>query len=580
MSEDEPPSRPASEWSPGWIRRRARNVYRRPLLVGGVAAGCFTVIVIGLIATTHATAPEAREPRGGSGDVVERPDTAALRDTLRTAEARARVADTAFAKGLATARSFAEPSVPAELSAPARVAVRRDSLGAAIARLDTLIQRAQDAPLPASYEALGEELIAQEEPRVKALLDTLASIEATRAGFSAMGGVDPIFVALTSRATMVGRQIQEVGRARQQTLHRQIAELAEPAARPAAPRRQPRVEKPDTMALALAADSARRAANEARRALASARLINQELDEQLARQRAAAASSSAVPAIWPAALIVGLVVGLGVAFLLEVRDPRVADAAEAALAADSTVLVTLGANERTQERRRRADRDVPPLVELASDGFRLLHTQLADRSFELPLIAVLGDSPVVTAVVAANLAAAVARQVRNTILVDADFETHSLATITRVPQEPGLAGVIAGEVEWASAISAVVVDRDRTMDVLPGGSFSSAQSGERRGKGRRKDAAEDAGLASVLERVARRYECVVVSMPISRHGTMPIPASERMPAVVCVRTARTRVLGLGELMSALREHGAAVRGLVVWEREDPLVAGSGTSEQQ
>ena len=53
-----------------------------------------------------------------------------------------------------------------------------------------------------------------------------------------------------------------------------------------------------------------------------------------------------------------------------------------------------------------------------------------------------------------------------------------------------------------------------------------------------------------------------------------------MPAVVCVRTARTRVLGLGELMGALREHGASVRGLVVWEREDPLVAGSGTSEEQ
>ena len=547
---------------------------------------CFTVIVVGLIATTHATAPEARAARAAradSGDAVERLDTAALRDTLRVAEARARVADTAFAKGLATARSLAEPSVPTELAAPALVAARRDSLGAAIARIDTLIQRAQDAPLPASYAALGEELLAQEEPRVKALLDTLASIEATRAGFSAMGGVDPIFIALTSRATVVGRQIQEVGRSRQQTLHRQIAELAEPGARPVAPRRQPRVEKPDTMALALAADSARRAANEARRSLASARLINQEIDERLARQRAAAASSSAVPAIWPAALIVGLVVGLGVAFVLEVRDPRVADAAEAELAAGSTVLVTLGANERTQERRRRADRDVPPLVELASDGFRLLHTQLADRSFELPLIAVLGDSPVVTAVVAANLAAAVARQVRNTILVDADFETHSLATVTRVPREPGLAGVIAGDVEWASAISAVVVGRDRTMDVLPGGSFSSAQSGKRREREResgREAAAEDVGLASVLERVARRYECVVVSMPISRHGTMPIPASARMPAVVCVRTARTRVLGLGELMGALREHGASVRGLVVWEREDPLVAGSGTSEEQ
>jgi len=564
MSDDAPPPRPASDWSPGWIRRRARNVYRRPLLVGGVAAACFTVIVVALVTTTHGSPLDAQ---AAVESAIERPDTLALRDTLRALEARSRTADSALVSGLAAARKLAEPAPVAANPAPLALAARRDSLVSAIARLDTLIQRAQDAPLPASYVALGQELLASRGPGVQALLDTLASIEATRAGFGAAGGVDPIFVALTSRATLVGRQIQEVGRSRQSELHREIAELGEREARPASVRREPRVEPPDTLALAHSAADARREANGARRALSSARLLNQEIDERLARQRAAAASSSGVPAIWPAALIVGLVVGLGVAFGLETRDPRVADAAEAEVAAGTEALVTLGANERTQERRRRADRQVPPLVELASDGFRLLHTQLADRSFELPLVAVLGDSPVVTAVVAANLAAAVARQVRTTLLVDADFETHSLATITRVPREPGLANVIVGDVDWSAAVRSVVVDRDRTMDVIPGGSFGLMPSG----RGRRLDAA-DTGLADILERVSRRYECVVVSMPVSRHGTMPIPTSARMPAVVCVRTARTRVLGLAELMTTLRAHGAVIRGLVIWERDDPLVA--------
>ena len=564
MSDDAPPPRPASDWSPGWIRRRARNVYRRPLLVGGVAAACFTVIVVSLVTTTRGSPPDARA--ASPEDAIERPDTLALHDTLLALEARSRTADSTLASGLATARTLAEPDPVVASPAPSALAARRDSLLAAIARLDTLIQRAQDAPLPASYAALGQELLTQRTPHVQALLDTLASIEATRAGFGAAGGVDPIFVALTSRATLVGRQIQEVGRSRQRELHREIADLGKPPARAARVRREPRVELPDTLALAHAAADARREANGARRALSSARLLNQEIDERLARQRAAAASSSGIPVIWPAALIVGLVVGLGVAFGLEARDPRVADAAEAEATAGTEALVTLGAHERTQERRRRADRQVPPLVELASDGFRLLHTQLADRSFELPLVAVLGDSPVVTAVVAANLAAAVARQVRTTLLVDADFETHSLATITRVPREPGLANVIAGDADWAAAVRSVVVDRDRTMDVIPGGSFGLMPSG----RGRRLNAA-DAGLADTLERVSRRYECVVVSMPISRHGTMPIPASAKMPAVVCVRTARTRVLGLAELMAALRAHGALVRGLVIWEHEDPLV---------
>ncbi len=564
MSDDAPPTSPASDWSPGWIRRRARNVYRRPLLVGGVAAACFTVIVVALVTTTHGAPPAVHA--AGVEDVLDKPDTLSLRDSLRALEARSRTADSALVSGLAAVRKLAEPDPVATGPAPAIIAAKRDSLLAAIARLDTLIQRAQDAPLPASYAALGEELLAERETRVQALLDTLASIEATRAGFGAAGGVDPIFVALTSRATLVGRQIQEVGRAQQRSLHREIADLGEPAARPAELRRQPRVEPPDTLVLAQAAADARREANGARRALSSARLLDQEIDERMARQRAAAASSSGVPVIWPAALIVGLVAGLGVAFGLEARDPRVADAAEAEAVTGSEALVTLGANQRTQERRRRADRQVPPLVELSSDGFRLLHTQLADRSFELPLVAVLGDSPVVTAVVAANLAAAVARQVRTTLLVDADFETHSLATITRVPLEPGLANVISGEVDWAATVRQVVVDRDRTMDVIPGGSFGLMPSG----RGRRLGSA-DAGLADILERVSRRYECVVVSMPISRHGTMPIPASARMPAIVCVRTARTRLLGLEELMSALSSHGAAMRGLVVWDRDDPLV---------
>ena len=566
MSDDAPPSRSASDWSPGWIRRRARNVYRRPLLVGGVAAACFAVIVVSLAMTTRASPPDARA--ASTEDAIERPDTLALHDTLRALEARSRTADSALVSGLAAARKLAEPAPVVAGPAPSALAARRDSLLTAIARLDTLIQRAQDAPLPASYAALGQELLTHRTPRVQALLDTLASIEATRAGFGAAGGVDPIFVALTTRATLVGRQIQEVGRSRQKELHREIADLGKPSLQPAPVRRQSRPELPDTLVLAGAAADARREANGARRALSSARLLSQEIDERLARQRAAAASSSGIPAIWPAALIVGLVVGLGVAFGLESRDPRVADAVEAEATAGAESLVTLGAHERTQERRRRADRQVPPLVELASDGFRLLHTQLADRSFELPLVAVLGDSPVVTAVVAANLAAAVARQVRTTLLVDADFETNSLATISRVQHEPGLANVIAGDADWATSVRSVVVDRDRTMDVIPGGSFGLMPSG----RGRQLNAA-DAGLADILERVSRRYECVVVSMPISRHGTMPIPASARMPAIVCVRTARTRVRGLAELMTALRAHGALVRGLVIWERDDPLVGG-------
>lgn len=569
MTDDAPPPPPAAEWSPAWIRRRARNVYKRPLLVGGITAGCFVVTLVGLVLASHAPTGESS---GAEHEFMARPrprpDTAAIRRRLAAVEVELRAADSALAQALATSRALASARAP--LSAARRA--RRDSLAGALATLDSLIQRSRDAPLPASYQALGAALPEEEgedgtgSRRVAELLDTLTAIEATRSGFGAAGGVDPIFVALTARATAVGRAIQEEALERQRALRRQLSKLAAPHAPSAGESSAGSLS--DTVGLAFARDSVRRELNAACRGLAAARLANQEVDERIVRTRAAAAARSSVPAMLPAALIVGLAVGLGVAFALEAREPRVADAAEARATAGIDVLATLGQNHTVQERRRRADREVPPLIELASDAYQLLHSQLAGRSFELPLVAVLGDSPMVTSVVAANLAAQSARQVRTTLLVDAGFETNSVAALARLPESPGLAGVLSGELDWAGAVSAVTVGRDRTMDVLPGGSLGGASVPE----------GADMEIARVLGHVARRYECVVVSMPVSRRGTIPIPASDTMPAILCVRTARTTVAGLGQIMAALRAHGASVRGLVVWDRDYPTVIASGNPD--
>jgi hypothetical protein len=547
-----PPSSPG--WTPAWIRRRVRNVYKRPFLVGGVAAGCFMVTMLGLVLVPHRTRGAARD---ASRELVERPDTAAILRRVALVEERARLAHAELTQALTTARALARQREAMPDLSPST----RDSLVAASAELDSLVRRSEEAPLPASYRALGDASVLRGSPRVRELLDTLAGIEATRSGFGATGGVDPIFVALTARAGQIGKQIQEAARGRQQSLQRQIDSLA------VMPRRATSsvaalAPAADTAALALMSDSAASEVRAARRLLARARLANQEIDERVARARVSDAASASVPAMLPAALIMGLAVGFGVAFALEVRDPRVADAAEAEITADVNVLTTLGRNDRPQEHRRQADRDLPPLIEPGSDNYRLLHAQLAGRSFDVPLVAVLGDSPMVTSVVAANLAATTARQVRTTLLIDTDFDTNSMATVTRVPAEPGLADVLAGQVEWSAAISSVTVGRDRSMDVLPGGSFGRLPA----------PIGGDAELARVLEHVTHRYECVVVSVPVSRRGTLPIPTSKTMPAVVCVRTARTPVPALVQLMAALRWHGAPVRGLVIWDRDDPMVS--------
>ena len=60
--------------------------------------------------------------------------------------------------------------------------------------------RADNAPLLGSFRALAEAPQMRGDPRVKQLLDSLVEIERERESFNAVGGVDPVFVALTARA--------------------------------------------------------------------------------------------------------------------------------------------------------------------------------------------------------------------------------------------------------------------------------------------------------------------------------------------------------------------------------------------
>jgi len=526
-----------------WIRRRAQNVYRRPLLVGGVGAAVFVVTLLGLAVIPRRARRAVDEAMAAP---VARPDTALLRRRVDSAAARVRVAEL----GLARLRAAAGQSAPDSLS-PAHRA-RRDSLATASANLARLLQRAEEAPLPASYRELGTAPEMQGAPRVAQLLDTLSDVEQSRADFGAAGGVDPIFVALTARVTQLGRELKAIALARRAALQRELARLVPPPP----PARALRV-------ATLELDSAQSALTRVRDELAAARATNRALAEQAARARAAEALAASVPAMLPGALIVGLAAGLAVAFTLEVRRPTVADGAEAEAIAGVPALVTITEPRAVQERRRRADRDVPPLVELNSDTYRLLFTQLADPSFNLPFAVVVGDVPLVTATVAANLAATVARQVRTTLVVDTDFQAHSVAAVTRVRPAPGMAEVLAERTEWAEVVRSVVVERSRTIDVLAGGMFGAAGAPE--GLGTR--------LAHTLARFTRRYECVVVNAPLARSAMMPpAVASTAGPVIVCVCLARTPVGTLRQLMDALQASGTTVRGLVIWDREEPVAS--------
>ena len=528
--------------APTWIRRRARNVYRRPLVVSAIGLAAFIIV---LVSAVVAPLQERRAVRATLSPVRARPDTAAILRHVRMAGSVLRTTDSSLLAGRESATRAVSDSAQLNDS-------HRDSLAANLTSLTTLLRRAHDAPLAASYRALGSATALKGDGRAAALLDTLARIDSSRAAFGAPRGVDPIFVALTARLTQIGKQLEQEAETKRSALEAALSRMSSGT---------PAVAVPDTESLAKTRDSAVAALASARRWLVQARDVDHDMDAAEARERSAAAIGASVPAIIAAAAALGLVVGFAMALVFEVREPRVSDADEAESIAGASVLAAIGVTAGAPARRRRADLEMPPLVELASDAYRLLFAQLADRSDNLPFLSIVGDDALTTAVVAANLGAVAARHVRTVLVIDTDVERQSLSSVTRVRGTPGLVDVLSGRVDWAAAVRNVVVDRDRTVDVLPSGAFGAHEALD----------AMTTDVAQLLEHVRRRYDCVVLSAPLSRVGAMSATATLASPVVV-VRVARTPVRTLEGLTALIRGRDSRIRGVLMWNRGDPIAA--------
>lgn len=259
-----------------------------------------------------------------------------------------------------------------------------------------------------------------------------------------------------------------------------------------------------------------------------------------------------------AAAVLAIVTAFAAALALELRWPRIADVAEAEALSGARVLVTVGQPEAAPElQRRAADRDAPPSIEQTSDAFRSLYGQLADATFDLTLMAIAGDHPYVTVAVAANLAAIAARTGRPTLLMDTDFRVQPVAAMMRVAASPGVADVLAHRLGWAGAIRSVLVSRGRTIDVLPSGVLG----------GTLQAVAEE--FAAEVRRLAKRYETVVLSASTPGQGTIAVAAGAVGEVVLCLRRGRSTHAALRSLLVAMESSGARIRGLVLWDREDP-----------
>ncbi|HEX5831379.1 MAG TPA: hypothetical protein VFY16_10395 [Gemmatimonadaceae bacterium] len=535
-----------------WARDRARNALRRPARMATVGGAVFVVVLLMLILVP-------RQGRRAGAALMPRPDewrdTAAAITRLSTARVRAIGAERAFvaARRAATAPP-PEPEVVVRVLTPAEAA-RRDTLQRVEEELRPLLARAERAPLPASFRAVGEAAALAGNRELRALLDSLAAVEAEREAFGALGGVDPVYVSLTTRANALGREIVSVAQARVDAARRELAALTTTVVRtPVLP-----PEVTDTLTPQRRLAEARAEMRVAASALDAARAHNARLAEREAEARRRAGIGAPPLAVLLAALVLGVVVGYGTVLGGELLVPRVAGVAEAERVSRARVLTVVRPHPPLPESgRRQADLLAPPLLDARADAYRLLHLSVAATGSTLPVVTVTGEEPAVVATVAANLAARAAMEARSTALVDLDRREALVAGVLRVRRGPGMGEIFAGLADVPESTVSALIGRDLALDVIPGG-------------GAHPDARSPGEVRAALARLAARHDLVVVAAPLSYASLGEGSALPAPDVVVCARVAVTRVRDLALAAATLRRAGLRVHGLVLWDQDGPHV---------
>jgi Mrp family chromosome partitioning ATPase len=528
------------------MNARARNVVHRPLRVGATALVAFVAALVTLVAVPRQA---QRAAAVVAPTAAERRDTVGLVASLQ----RDRAALDAVESSLAAARArllrpVAQPAVD---TLPPEIVVRRDSLARIASEIGRLLARVEQAPLAASYRALADASALRDDARVKALVDSLADVERERDAFGAIGGIDPNYVALTARATEIGRAIQEIAESKRGDLRREVAALTPAAPAPVA---APVI---DTTSRAARRDSLRVILGARLRLLDEARRTNARLNERAQRARDLANVAAPPLALLAAALVIGLATGFGATLVQEMRSPRVADVREAERATGLRALARVRAYVPTPERvRRRADQEVPPLLESGAAAYRFLYLHASNATPGSLVVAVTGRDRAIAAVVAANVAASAALDARASLLVDADPQGVA-AGVMRVRPAPGMAEIASGEISWAEAPVAQVVGRDRSADVITAGARPVSPD------------VIAAAFARDLPRLTRRYDTIVATIALGALLAAPVLPVPRI--IYCLRAGETTVAQLTADIAAIREMGAQLLGLVLWDRDEPQV---------
>jgi Mrp family chromosome partitioning ATPase len=512
-----------------WLGARAALAGQRSGRFALAATATFLVVLLALLIV-----PQVGGPARATTVVAARIDTAPLvlrADSARRAAAHADSQNTAT---LVTSEYLA--GEPTGMTAAQRSS--RDSLQVLASELDALVERAAKAPLPAAYRALAAATALRGDSRTGKLTDSLDALEKRREALAPTSGADLPFADITALVNDVGAAIRDAAVHRRGTLARSIADLETASSGNGAPidTAGPRRVRDSTRAVVAAIDSA----------LTSARAQNAAAD-----QRATAARNQANRRVPPvamlfAALVLAVIAGFSFNLSAEINHPTIATPREAERVAQAPILALA------------RDKDRTPRVG-GIDPFRMLYLGLTATGTRTRTVVISGDDRAVVATVAGRVALAAAADARATLVVDADAEGSSVAGYYLQRPEPGFSDAIAGVRLWREVTAPVGASDGLSIDVVPGGAI-------RRGD------LDDVARDSAREEFARfrgEYDfCVVVAPP---DAGMPLLCSllEKPVTVLCAEVGRTSVARVRSDAARIRDAGAVLHGLALWEAELP-----------
>jgi capsular exopolysaccharide synthesis family protein len=190
----------------------------------------------------------------------------------------------------------------------------------------------------------------------------------------------------------------------------------------------------------------------------------------------------------------------------------------------------------------------------AAEAYRAVRTVLYAHSGAAPCRVILVTSPCPRdgkTTLVTNLAVCIAQSGKRLLLMDGDLRRPHLHEIYRLPAKTGLASVLMGETDLATAIQPGPVPG---LSVLPAGPAPTNPA----------DLLTSPRLGEILESLRQRYDFVLIDAPPLLHVTDPaVVAPKADQVLLAVRLGRTERAQAERAREVLEALGANVLGVVV-----------------